>query len=266
MSETQGAEGTVVTPPAEGTPGDWRATLPEDIRGAPSMAKFADPAALAKGYLEAEKLIGAKGVILPPENATPEQMKAFHAALGVPEAPEGYELKAPDGLPEGVWSDEAAKGFAAKAHELGLTPAQARGLAEWQAKNVGESMARSGLEPDGRTWEQALQTEWGASYDANMEIARRAAKEFGDEAALAKLGDRIGDSALVRMFHKIGVKVGEDVAVGLGGGAVPTQAQSAKAQIDAIMGDTKGPYWNPMHPEHRATVQQVTRLHELLPT
>jgi hypothetical protein len=242
-------------------PADWRATLPDEIRNAPSMGKYATPADLAKGYLEAEKLIGKKGVILPGENATPEEMKQFHAALGVPETFDGYELKAPDGLPEGVWNDDAAKGFAAKAHELGLTPKQVQGIATWQVQNVAGALEKAGLEADGRTYEAVLREEWGGSYDAKFEAARRASKEFGgDEATLAKLGDKIGDAALIRMFARIGEKVAEDSPAGMGGGAQLTSQESAKAQADALVADTKGPYWNQMHPDHRATVQRVTKL------
>lgn len=265
MSETT-APAPAETAPAPATdahaipPADWKAALPDEVRNAPSMGKYATPADLAKGYLEAEKLIGKKGVIMPGDNATPEEMKQFHAALGVPDTVEGYDLKAPEGLPEGVWNEEAAKGFAAKAHELGLTPKQVREIAAWQAQNVAGAMQRAELEPDGRTWEQALRDDWGTSYDANMETARRAAKEFGDEASLTKLGDRIGDAALVRMFQRIGAKVAEDAPAGMGGAARQTAQESAQSQADAITRDAGGPYWNPQHPEHKATVQRVTDL------
>lgn len=263
MSET--VEAPVVTETATTTtetqaPADWRATLPDEIRNAPSMGKYATPADLAKGYLEAEKLIGKKGVILPGENATPEEMKQFHTALGVPETIEGYELKAPEGLPEGVWNDDAAKGFAAKAHELGLTPKQVQGIATWQVQNVAGALEKAGLEADGRTYEAVLREEWGGSYDANFEMARRAAKEFGDEAALAKLGDKIGDAGLMRMFQRIGSKVAEDVPAGMGGAARVSSQESARSQADAIVADTKGAYWNNQHPDHKATVQRVTAL------
>lgn len=272
MSESNGAPAVADTAPANpGTPGadggpppaaDWKAGLPEDLRTA--VDKYATPADLAKGYREAEKLIGKKGVILPGENATPEEMQAFHAALGVPPAPEGYELKAPEGIPEGAWSDDLAKAFAAEAHKLGLTPAQARGLAEWQTKLSADAMARQGMEPDGRTWEEALRADWGASYDANIATAVRAMKEFGDQEIQTRLGDRIGDAAMVRMFYNIGLKVAEDAPAGLGGGGTPSGAETIQAQINALMQDPKGPYWNTRHPDHKATVQQVSGLYEKL--
>jgi hypothetical protein len=243
-------------------PNDWRATLPPEIRDAPSVTKFQDVGALAKSYIEAEKLIGRKGVIVPSENATAEEQAAFRAALGVPESADAYGLKAPEGVPEGVWSEDNAKAFAAAAHKLGLTPAQAQGIAAWQAARVAEMAASAGLEADGRTWEDTLKTEWGAQFDAKLDLAKRAVREFGaDAATLEAFEAKAGGAALMRMFARIGEKVAEDKPAGMGGGVAPV-VTDPKAKAMEIINTPGGPYANPLHPEHRATVQQVTRLFE----
>lgn len=270
MSETMDAPAPadnappVATPPADAAPppADWRASLPAEIRDAPGLAKFNDPAALAKSYIEAEKLIGRKGVPIPGENATPEEQAAFRAALGVPETPDAYELKAPEGVPAEVWDADNAKAFAAEAHKLGLTPAQAQGLAAWQAARVAELVGKAGLEPDGRTFEEVLQAEWGQQFDAKMDLAKRAVKEFGaDEATLAAFEAKAGGAAMVRMFAAIGEKMAEDRPAGMGGDSAPV-ITDPKAKAMEIINTPGGPYSNPMHPMHRQTVQEVTRLFE----
>lgn len=261
MSETETAPAPAdnaapATPaPAETQPADWRAALPEDIRAAPSMAKFKDPAELAKSYLEAEKLIGRKGVVVPGENATPEEVAAFRAALGVPDAPDGYGLAAPEGLPDGVWNEDSAKAFAAKAHELGIPPAAAKGLAEWFAKAQAEALGAA--EP----WQPVLEKEWGAKFQDNLDLAQRAARQFGaDEATLAKLASAAGDANVMRMFHRIGAALGEDQPAGMATASAPMTGERAREAALAIIGDKSSPYHQPLHPEHRATVQKVTRL------
>jgi hypothetical protein len=267
MSETIDAPAPADTAPASPAPAaapadDWRATLPDDLKALPQAQKYATPADLLKGYFEAEKMIGRKGVQIPGENATPEEHAAFRAALGVPDAPDAYGLKAPEGVPAEVWSDDAAKAFAGEAHKLGLTPAQAQGIAAWWAGSMAQQMASVGLEPDGRTWEDVLKTEWGTSFDAKLDLAKRAVKEFGaDAATLEAFEAKAGGAALMRMFARIGEKVAEDKPAGMGGDTAPV-VTDPKAKAMEIINTPGGAYSNPMHPEHRATVQQVTRLFE----
>lgn len=275
MSETMDAPAAADTATAAATPAaaapatpppagdDWRATLPDDLKALPAAQKYATPADLLKGYVEAEKLIGRKGVAIPGENATPEEHAAFRAALGVPENPDAYGLKAPEGVPPEVWDADNAKAFAAEAHKLGLTPAQAQGLAAWQASRVAEMASKAGLEPDGRTFEEVLQAEWGQQFDAKMELAKRAVKEFGaDEATLAAFEAKAGGAALVRMFSRIGEKMAEDRPAGMGGDSAPVTTDP-KAKALEIINTPGGPYSNPLHPQHKQTVQEVTRLFEL---
>lgn len=87
-----------------------------------------DPKALARHTFNQEKLLG-NAIRIPKEDATPEEREAFLNKLGRPEKPDGYQLKAPEKMPEGMAYDgEFASAFKAEAHKLGLTAAQAAGL------------------------------------------------------------------------------------------------------------------------------------------
>lgn len=267
MSETLDAPAAADTAPAASIPAaapadDWRATLPDDLKALPAAQKYATPADLLKGYVEAEKLIGRKGVVVPGEGATAEEQAAFRAALGVPETADAYALKAPEGVPAEVWSEDSAKAFAGKAHELGLTPAQAQGLAGWWAGAMAQQAASMGLEADGRPFEEVLRSEWGAQFDAKMDLAKRAVREFGaDPETLSAFEAKAGGAALVRMFARIGEKVGEDKPAGMGGDSAPV-VTDPKAKALEIINAPGSPYRDPLHPMHRSTVQEVTRLFE----
>lgn len=270
MSETATAAPETTAAPAEAAPAaapqDWRATLPPELREAPSIAKFQDPAALAKSYAELETLIGRKGVIVPTEKDGPDVHAAYRKALGIPESADGYELKPPAGA-EAAWHEDTAKAFAAKAHAIGLTPTQAKAVAEWYGGLATEQMkaAAEGIEPDGRKMEDVLRSEWGAAYPAKVEMAKRAAKAFAPDASvLDALEAKVGGSALLRMFASIGEKMGEDVPAGMGQGrsGAMTPADAA-AELARIRGDIKGPYWDRMHPEHKFIVERALSLQEM---
>jgi hypothetical protein len=78
---------------------------------------------------------------LPTAETTPEEWDGIYKALGRPDAPEGYEFKAPEEMPEGVtWDEAATKRFAPIAHKIGLTPAQVAALSEYQ---IGEVAAQT---------------------------------------------------------------------------------------------------------------------------
>jgi hypothetical protein len=257
------AEGA--TPAA--APASWRDALPAELRDAPSLTKFNDPAALAKGYIEAEALIGRKGVIVPSEKDGPEVVAKFREALGVPEKPEGYALTAPEGVPAEVWDVATATAFQQQAHALGLTPAQAKGLAEWYARGAAAQMQRlaDGIEPDGRRMDDVLREEWGNNFDRKVALAQRAMKAFGDEAAISAFEARAGGAAVVRMMARIGEALAEDLPAGMTGEArralsTPDEMQAERTRLMAA----GGPYWDKMHPEHKATVARVYGLAEAI--
>jgi hypothetical protein len=89
---------------AAGDP-DWYGTLSSNAEGESASnldwikAKgFKDIDSVAKALRSAEKAIHDSGRIkLPGEGATAEDVAAYHRAIGVPDAPGGYEFAAPQG-------------------------------------------------------------------------------------------------------------------------------------------------------------------------
>jgi hypothetical protein len=115
----------------------WESKLPKDFEPyAGTLRGTKDFATLTKRLHDNQAAARAKteGVIkIPGADAKPEDVAAFHRALGVPETPEGYDLKAPENLPPGVKFDpEQAKEFSAVAHKLGLPPQAVAELVNWK--------------------------------------------------------------------------------------------------------------------------------------
>jgi hypothetical protein len=110
---------------------DWRSSIPDDIRGEKSLADIKDVGALAKGYVESQKMIGRSiripgkdaektdfdafygklrevpGVVYMPDGADEAAMGDLYTKLGRPESPDKYQLKRPDNLPEGMVYNES---------------------------------------------------------------------------------------------------------------------------------------------------------------
>lgn len=92
----------------------------KDIKSIDDLWKLTD---------NAQSLIGKRPEGIPSKDASDEEWNKFYKALGVPEAPDAYELKTEfEGLPEDL--DLAPYQQKAKelAHNIGLTPEQANKL------------------------------------------------------------------------------------------------------------------------------------------
>lgn len=89
-----------------------------------------------------------------------------------PEKPEGYELKKPENLPEGLtWSDENAANLAKTLHKYGIPKSAVPELMDLHTKallGIGES-----LKTNYETTMAALKTEHGDKFDERVEDTKR---------------------------------------------------------------------------------------------
>ncbi len=226
-----------------GSETDWRTGLGE-LADHPSLKDYKDLGALAKSHVDLQRMLGENRLKVPGEDAAEEDIAKFFNALGRPETPDGYELKAPDNLPEGMAVPEAATAaFRAKAHELGLTAKQAQDLYDWShsvgAEAAGQTTAeRAKAFEDGRA---ALHAEWaraGKSPDAMLHHARTAVRTFGGKPLMSWM-DTTGagdDPTFQRFFAAVGEAMSEHPLV-TGQGAGAASAKSAQAEIDRLGGD-----------------------------
>lgn len=250
-----------------GAPPDWRASLPDDLKGAPSLQKFQDLPSLAKGYTELEKLTGS-AVRIPKADATPEEHEKFLARLGRPESPDKYELKAPE-LPEGMqYDDEKLAGFRSMAHSAGLLPRQAQALLEKYTEYRIQEMKRSSDESKQR--EEAglssLKQEWGADFDKKAASAARAVETYGGKE-LKELWDSVplgANAALARAFAKIGEKLAEErVVMGDTRESAGESKDEILLKIETIRKDPNHPYNSKIDNEaKRAAMREMGRLYE----
>lgn len=198
---------------------DWRDVI-TDAKQREFADRMASPADAVKSAFEMRQKL-SKAVTLPGKDADEKEIAAFHKALGVPEAVDGYKYERPEfpetfEFTEGMQTQETA--FIAKAHELGLTPTQLKGVLDFHYGNVGsdhETVAKT-LQQGREKAEAALKKEWGEDYKANTTMAASAAKIYGGDEFVQFLsnltagGVQLSNHPLVvKAFAEIGRHMGE---------------------------------------------------------
>ena len=246
-------------------------TLPEEIRGEAAFRDIKDLGGLAKSYLNATKMIGARpeDVIRLPAADDADGWAAVHARLGRPEAPDKYALTPPK-LPDGLTVDDALQGkFAEIAHQAGLTTKQASALYDWYNTETGGryQAAQQERATQQAQAEQALKTEWGAAYDQNVTLAQKAVTHYGDDTLAQELvATGLGNNPkLVALFAKLGAQLSEDGIIGRGGEGAPGALSPAEAQlqINGLRGDSAfmKDYMNARAPGHKAALEKMQGLY-----
>ena len=161
---------------------DWRAGITD-----PDAKKFADRSPdlnhLIKRAKDANDRL-SKAIVPPGKDADDEEVAAYRKSIGVPEKPDGYTFK----MPEGQEASESDKAFHAKMGELfhaaNISADQAAQLNKgWNA--LSEAMRDAQIQEDKKFAEDSekeLRGEWRGDWDANRAHANRAAEQmFGDD-------------------------------------------------------------------------------------
>jgi hypothetical protein len=204
-----------------GQPTSWTEGLPDDLKGLALNKGWDAPQKALESYRQLEQFMGAdkagRGVVLPGENATPEEIKAFHAKLGVPSTPDAYELAVPADFPDQT--------FAATASALylkhSIPKANAQAMTADIMKMVGEGHAAEAAADQQRfaAEEAALKDGWGDKFDQNIEIAKRGAAKLGFTTEIIdQMETKAGFAGVIKALHQAGVMLGEGKFVD-GGGA-----------------------------------------------
>lgn len=208
-----------------GTP-EWMAALPEDLRADPTLSRYADLPALARGHLETKKLASSR-VIVPAADADEAAWNSFYEAAGRPADPKDYDIPVPEGEDAAL-----AEAFRPVAHKLGLLPHQAKALVEWN--NEQQKAAYDGFLQKGAAELDALKAELGQGFDGKIAAARAMfLKHTGDTALAQELETKLGTGNLIKLFIGLaeatgehGRVDGEDPKIAAGGGDAEKQLQA----------------------------------------
>lgn len=252
------------------------AALPEELRGAPALKAFdGKPIAdLAKEHLNAQSLLGKKGVIVPGENATAQEIEQFWNALGPlhgrPATAKDYGIARPENVPAEQWDQAVADDWASTFHQIGISKAAGHKLIEkFNAQKVAQAAAeKTRLENASRALDAEIKAAWGGNEPANMALAGRAATYFGfSDAEVTAIAARSGGMATLNRFVQIGQALAEGGLKGdaPGGGFGAMTPEAAKQKLEELNADKdwKDSLLDASHPKHKINTAEKSRLFQL---
>ena len=230
-------------PPPPPTSTSWTEKLTPEQKGYIENKGFKEPTDILNSYQNFEKLMGGpkeKLVRLPDKPDAPEWNDVYEK-MGRPKDPKEY------GLGTGEADDKDFAEWAGKTfHELGFSKGQAEKLInKWgqyydQRNTQGQEMkSKLALEQ-----ETKLKSKWGNNFEAEMNVARSAAKAFGMPPEVAdKLEEAIGYGATIEFLNSVGKKMGEGTFEDGNSGAGNTFALSPNAARDKLKILQADPQW-----------------------
>lgn len=212
---------------------------------------------LVRGHRSAEQYIG-KGIdrIIerPGEGQSyAEWARANAAALGLPEAAEGYQIAPPESWPKDAqWDTGFEAEFRKIAFEEGLPSAAANKLVALYAEKVKglNDAAEQGYAQANTAMMGELARDYGEQVPAVIARAKQGAQAIAQKAGLdgealtavtARLSRDMGDAQTIRFMAAIGELMGEDTSVAMGAGAgaglIATRAQAEQAFAEFMKPD-----------------------------
>ena len=249
------------------TQSTWKDSISEVYRNDPNIQKFTEADALAKSYINAVRMIGQDKMIVPNKNFTEDQWEEAYIKMGRPDSADKYSLDIKsDVVP---LDEQAIKSFQEQSFKLGLNNEQAKGVLDFYKNNMEAQtqQAKVDAETSQAQAQNLLRQEWGRDYDANIAKAKSlATANLAPEVFEMQLADgsRLGDNVdVIKGFAKIAGMMSEDKILSTESENMD-KSEDIQTEIDQIMNDKNGPYWNKSHPNHDKVVQQVYTLREML--
>ncbi len=235
--------------------------VPEDIRGDAVIGRVRSIQGVFKSLANFDRMKGTDNIPKPSDRFGDEDWDAFHTAGGWTNEP--IKLVAPEGLPEGIWSDDRAKMYSEGFNKLRLNPKQVAGLAELHNADILQQLTdhKNNSETEMTKLKTDLLAEKGNAYTqfehngnfaitkgvkGDMDFQKRVAEKFGN------------DPDFIRLMGNLGGDFSES-------GSVPIKQQAlTPSDIDKQLADIRSSeaFNKPMHPGHKAAMDNLARLHK----
>jgi hypothetical protein len=247
----EGGGQTLETPPDPKTAPDWRDGFAgDDKEFRKRLDRFTDPSALAKSYRALEQKLSSgeyKAVTPFPDKGTAEEQAAWRKEQGVPDKPEAYEAKLPNGMVPGEADKPGLERLAKHAHGKNWSKDQYNAVLEAYYAEM-DAVTAQRDEADGQfrqTAEDTLRLDWAADFKTNKNaIHNLMTGPLGlpkeDRAALLSGrtadGRLIGDNpAILKWLATLSRELNPAATVLPAGNVTAVGVEEAIKQIEGVM-------------------------------
>lgn len=240
---------------------DWAAVRKQIANGDTAienmLSRYGTLEEALKGGVEAQKQLRAKKGVTPiTKDSTPEEIKAYREAYGIPEKADGYEINLPDGVIVGEVDKPLVDAFLEVAHEHNIPPAAANAIIakqlELQNAMIEEQEAADEAAREATSAELlSPETGWGSEAKLNknlinnmLEQAPEGVKDLIENARLAD-GTLLGNHApTLKWLASVARELNPTATLTPGNtDNTVTSIQGRLTTLEKMMGDQKSDYW-----------------------
>lgn len=221
----------------------------ERMRRYASIENFADAHFSMLGKMAAGEIVGAK-----PDGKDPEALNLWRNQVGIPEKPDGYLDKVPDGLVFGEHDKPMLESFLAEAHKADMPPQAVHLALQWYKSNEEKILAdRSSADLQHRQKaEDTLRAEFGPEFRPNLNgahslVAFYGSQELANDLYSARLADGtpLGDHpGFLRLMVALNREINPHGTVAPTAGQTPMQSiDNRLGELKKLMSDKRSEYW-----------------------
>lgn len=238
---------------ARGWSENWRELYAgEDAKMLARLQRYTTPKAAIDAMVAAQNRISSGELRAPlPATPTAEQVAEFRQQNGIPEKPEGYFEKLPDGLVIGADDKPMFESFAKGLHALNAPPQIAQYAVKWYNDFQEQQAARISENDTSQkaTAEDTLRAEWGADYRANIghisNFLKSAPEGVADLVSNARGSDGkaiLNDPKVVQWFASVAREM-NPVGTIVGSGDSMKTVEGRMGELTKLMGNQSSEYW-----------------------
>lgn len=246
---------------------EWLKTLPDDLQGNENLARYSSTESLARGYLNAHKMLVSEKVPIPKDPNDTEAWNTYYKAGGRPDDPKQYVFQKPEKLPEGVTWDENMEGWwRGAAHESGLSQRQAQKLVDQYRDRFLANMDMMNRQVDQQltTAKLELQRDWGSEYEARRALAKAAFAEMPTDARNAAVENGLARMpSFVKYLYDVKAKTTGEVSP-RPSGTTGTSPEALREKISDYRKQHNVALMDENHPEHAMRLAALTQMHNQL--
>ncbi|MDR6818500.1 hypothetical protein J2X76_003677 [Neorhizobium sp. 2083] len=177
------------------------------------------------------------------EKATPDEVKAYREAMGIPDEAKDYPVAFREEFKPTEEDKEILDSFKEYLHGANADPRAAKAALEWYQDFATERVQQlnSNLAKVAKETQSALRDEWGGEYEGNLNAAQQLmTTQLGDEGFEQMMGLRLMDGSRLQdniAFVKMMAQLGADYYGGnaIMTGDVETTAKTVEEQIQTLL-------------------------------